>query len=960
MEDACPPSEAEEAVSPGPDLGRRPSLVELLPSCEDGRLEGSTVDTKAEAEEATSPRPTSTALYSLSSASDIATETSNTWLAAALAAGSAVPLSIALAATLAAACRRTDLVVLLGITFALLVASTSVRASTSLSASQAARCVLLVPLGGHAAFAGRVALPLLTSDLLTQSAAAAAALLIAAFTTLFEMAALRSPRTPSLIVISVAASLMSGLSIAFAARAALPSKAAAGTALPALQTVLAAAAVASVLSLAHGSGRWAIPAISLAVSPVIWRDTTTAPLGNSCGMYEGRSHRSRRCARRLGSVLASLVPYVLGLGAVLAGIFLGLPGLGIALVPLCYWLARTIGTAASLAARPAHSSASLRRRLARVAGWFAELAPASLLGAMAEPRAFAIAHSSIWDAARRRGLVALMAACGAAAEAAAGTWGKAGAGGSIALYSVLLAMLLAEAWLATRTGFADSEATTFSGRVSAGSRETGTFSLRLPVAESRQTCRSSRIALATASSFDRPVRPNASREVSLASLPVARGLASAPSGPSLDMRIGQAEPEPEASASAPRRRTLERCGRCLRVTLAIFFYGAALFFLAMWCATHDPAAARWAERHSRLRGVNLGGWLVGERWLNVRWEGDGYLFRRESNGEHDDYTASQARWAEGTTAAVLEFREKWYTRETLLDIAEHGVESVRVPFGYWITVDNESEAYPHIRGRGLGYLDDVVGWAEAANLSVVLDLHGAPGSQSGEQQSGYLSHSWEQGDWDAEGSLRAIEAVAQRYAGRECVIGVELLNEPLLDASRVLDFYQRGAEAVRRHMGEEVAVIINLYEAQSIPTHAWASFNWLPAHHPNIVYDIHLYTCFHAADWVPLWFATGLMYEAYAALASIAFRPTFVGEWSNCISDWHGEVRCEVDGMSASEKRDMYRGFGGRQVRAILRGSRGGGHFWTWFHPNRDDIDTLSQWDMKFAIEQDLIPGFVR
>ena len=100
--------------------------------------------------------------------------------------------------------------------------------------------------------------------------------------------------------------------------------------------------------------------------------------------------------------------------------------------------------------------------------------------------------------------------------------------------------------------------------------------------------------------------------------------------------------------------------------------------------------------------------------------------------------------------------------------------------------------------------------------------------------------------------------------------------------------------------------------------------------------------------------------EAASPRLSIAFRPTFVGEWSNCISDWHGEVRSEVDGMSASEKRDMYRDFGGQQVRAILRGSRGGGHFWSWFHPNRDDIDTLSQWDMKFAIEQDLIPGFVR
>ena len=83
---------------------------------------------------------------------------------------------------------------------------------------------------------------------------------------------------------------------------------------------------------------------------------------------------------------------------------------------------------------------------------------------------------------------------------------------------------------------------------------------------------------------------------------------------------------------------------------------------------------------------------------------------------------------------------------------------------------------------------------------------------------------------------------------------VELLNEPLLDAARVLDFYQRGAEAVRRHMGADVAVVINLYRAQSIFTHAWGSFDWnLPARRfPNVLYDFHVYTCFHYAAWMPL------------------------------------------------------------------------------------------------------------
>ena len=790
------------------------------------------------------------------------------------------PLGVALAVHLGCGGGHADLVALLAAVLALSWAAMAIRVGAAFPGREALVVALTVLIGGHLA----VVAPrhrLLLSDLATTSAAAAVAVLIASLSVVFEAAAGRTATSPAftaMLVVSVVASL---LSVAFAT--ATQSNVCRGypTSSPkpvraTMQATIAAGAAAAVLSLARGSGRWILPAILLALSPVRWRRSNDA---------KAVPYHGRRCSFLRASLL-SVAPSVLGVVSILVGILLARPGAGIAAIPLGLWLAHTVDSARALSIAALPSCSSPRAFLGRAVLWSVVIMPPSLLGAVADPAAFALRPASFCEAARRRSLVALMVACGMAAEVVAGTWDS--AGGSIALYALLGAALLTEAALAWWYPV------TVAAVCDASSRRGGAVK-----AEEAQRRRS--------------------------------------------------------------RRLLQRCGQGVRAALAFSTYGFALFLLAMWVSTHDPAAARWAERHSRLRGVNLGGWLVGERWLNVRWEGDGYLFRRESNGEHDDYTASQARWAEGTTAAVLEFREKWYTRETLLDIAEHGVESVRVPFGYWITVDNESEAYPHIRGRGLGYLDDVVGWAEAANLSVVLDLHGAPGSQSGEQQSGYLSHSWEQGDWDAEGSLRAIEAVAQRYAGRECVIGVELLNEPLLDASRVLDFYQRGAEAVRRHMGEEVAVIINLYEAQSIPTHAWASFNWLPAaHYPNIVYDIHLYTCFHAADWVPLWFATGLMYEAYAALASIAFRPTFVGEWSNCISDWHGEVRREVDGMSASEKRDMYRDFGGQQVRAILRGSRGGGHFWTWFHPNRDDIDTLSQWDMKFAIEQDLIPGFVR
>ena len=44
--------------------------------------------------------------------------------------------------------------------------------------------------------------------------------------------------------------------------------------------------------------------------------------------------------------------------------------------------------------------------------------------------------------------------------------------------------------------------------------------------------------------------------------------------------------------------------------------GAVLAILAASVATYDPLAARWAEEHMPFYGVNLGGWLLTERYVS--------------------------------------------------------------------------------------------------------------------------------------------------------------------------------------------------------------------------------------------------------------------------------------------------------------------------------------------------------
>jgi aryl-phospho-beta-D-glucosidase BglC (GH1 family) len=58
---------------------------------------------------------------------------------------------------------------------------------------------------------------------------------------------------------------------------------------------------------------------------------------------------------------------------------------------------------------------------------------------------------------------------------------------------------------------------------------------------------------------------------------------------------------------------------------------------------------------------------------------------------------------------------------------------VRIPIGYWSIAPIEGE--PYVQGA-YDVLGQALDWAQTAGLKVLIDLHGAPGSQNGFDNSG--------------------------------------------------------------------------------------------------------------------------------------------------------------------------------------------------------------------------------
>ena len=156
---------------------------------------------------------------------------------------------------------------------------------------------------------------------------------------------------------------------------------------------------------------------------------------------------------------------------------------------------------------------------------------------------------------------------------------------------------------------------------------------------------------------------------------------------------------------------------------------------------------------------------------------------------------------------------QWDTFCTYADfekIAKAGFNTVRIPVGYWAFSLAAGE--PYTQGAA-PYIDAAVGWARTTGLKIWIDLHGAPKSQNGFDNSGHKvgTPQWQQGD-STQQTLDVLKLISTRYAQvkyQDVVVAIQLLNEPMgpaLDFERLKQFYRDGFYQVR-NTGDTAVVL---------------------------------------------------------------------------------------------------------------------------------------------------------
>ncbi|MBQ8504404.1 MAG: cellulase family glycosylhydrolase [Clostridia bacterium] len=252
----------------------------------------------------------------------------------------------------------------------------------------------------------------------------------------------------------------------------------------------------------------------------------------------------------------------------------------------------------------------------------------------------------------------------------------------------------------------------------------------------------------------------------------------------------------------------------------------------------------------QLKGVNLGAWLVREDWLNPDHIPAEVLAEKKYDGEMVYDKLEERFGREKAHELMTMFYENWITEWDLDNIKSLGFNCVRVPFWYrnFYFDDNGTKILDENGEWDFSILDWVIEECGKRELYVILDMHGAVGSQSDAPHSGrafagyQLYEKSERGERYRELTKELWTAIAGRYNGNPTVAMYDLLNEPMCDVEcgeitrRINNEWMYGLlyDTVRNVDVDHIITMECIWTALALP-HAFTK-GW-----DNVVYQVHFY-----------------------------------------------------------------------------------------------------------------------
>lgn len=172
-----------------------------------------------------------------------------------------------------------------------------------------------------------------------------------------------------------------------------------------------------------------------------------------------------------------------------------------------------------------------------------------------------------------------------------------------------------------------------------------------------------------------------------------------------------------------------------------------------------------------IQGTNLGNWLNPE----------GYMFRfsKTNSGRFINEMFCQLVGPDFTAEFWKAFKDNYITREDIQFIKSKGATTIRLPFHYKLFTDEDYMGLT-TNQDGFARMDSLVNWCRESDLYLILDMHDAPGGQTGDNIDDSYGYPWL---FDSPTSQQLYcniwRRIADHYKNEPVILGYELFNEPI-------------------------------------------------------------------------------------------------------------------------------------------------------------------------------------
>jgi len=291
-----------------------------------------------------------------------------------------------------------------------------------------------------------------------------------------------------------------------------------------------------------------------------------------------------------------------------------------------------------------------------------------------------------------------------------------------------------------------------------------------------------------------------------------------------------------------------------------------------------------------LKGFGIGNWLLCE----------GYMWQHQGSPRMDrphriEQVVRELIGEQKSKVFWKKFRENYFTKEDVQYLKEMGHNSIRIPINWTLFLEDEPNVI--FKNEGFDILDACIAWCREADMYVWIDMHGAPGGQTGANIDDCIDD-MPRLFMDAdkfEKGLVLWEEIAKRFKDEETVAGYDLLNEPIRPergeevpncdylVPELIRFYKEAIKRIRK---------IDRNHLIALEGHHWSTTTAIF----NQKYDDNFCIHFHR-----YWdFPTEELFSAFLEKSKEWNVPLWLGETGENSNEWFSAVSqiCDKYGIS--------------------------------------------------------------